>query len=514
MGVAGRAKSTRKSAHAEASDATVRLGIAILAAGKGTRLKSKHPKVLHQVGGRALLEHVIATAAQLVLPQDIFVVIGHEAQRVREAMQHTGVNFVLQREQLGTGDALRRAQPQLRGYDHVLVLYGDTPLVRPNTLQRLRDHHLQDKAAATVLTAEITDPTGYGRIIRKTGRAAGRKSRGSSEIAAIVEQKALKPGQERIREINSGIYCFRTAPLFAHLGELTTNNPAHEFYLTDMAAVLGRAGELVLALSAENAGEVRGVNSRAELASVDSLLRDGKSRQLMAAGVTIFRPETCLIDSDVAVGQDSIIEPFVQLRGGTRIGDDCHIGSYCVISNAQIGNGVEIRPGCIITDSVVAGSAVLGPYSHLRPGSEIGEGAHVGNFVETKKARLGRGAKANHLTYLGDADVGEGVNVGAGTITCNYDGVNKHATVIERGAFIGSDTTLVAPVRVGAGAYVGAASCITQDVPADALAVARGRQVNKEGWARQRQPQQPTKKAEPEPPESEPRKPRKFPPGG
>ncbi len=490
--MARRAQTAKKTTRANAT-ATLGFGIAILAAGKGTRLKSKHPKVLHQVGGRALLEHVISTAAQLVSPQDIFVVIGHEAERVREAVQHTGVNFVLQLEQLGTGDALRRAQPQLRGYDHVLVLYGDTPLVRPATLERLRDHHLQHSAAATVLTAEIADPTGYGRIIRKSGLSAARKGRGKSEIAAIVEQKALKPGQEKIREINSGIYCFRTGPLFAHLGELSTDNPAHEFYLTDMAAVLGRCGQRVLALAAENPSEVLGVNSRAELAAVDSLLRDEKCRQLMAAGATIFRPETCLIDSDVVVGQDSVIEPFVQLRRGTRIGDDCHIGSYCVISNAQIGNGVEIRPGCIIADSVVADSAVLGPYSHLRPGSEVGEGAHVGNFVETKKARLGRGAKANHLTYLGDADIGEGVNVGAGTITCNYDGVNKHATVIERGAFIGSDTTLVAPVRVGAGAYVGAASCITQDVPADALAVARGRQVNKEGWARERR--QPRQKA-------------------
>ena len=472
--------STAKS-KAKSSAAPVRLGIAILAAGKGTRLKSKHPKVLHQVGGRALLEHVIASAGRLAKPSDIYVVIGHEAERVRQAVQHTGVNFVLQAEQLGTGDAIRRARPQLQGYDHVLVLYGDTPLVRPQTLERLRDHHLRDRAAATVLTAAVADPTGYGRIVRK--RRAGKDT---SEIAAIVEQKAATPAQLKIGEINSGIYCFQTRLLFEHLGELTTNNPAHEFYLTDMAAVLGRAGQRVLALRAEDSSEVLGVNSRGELAALDALLRAKKCDELMASGVTIFRPDTCLIDSDVSIGQDSVIEPFVQLRRGTSIGADCHIGSHCVISNSQIGSGVEIRPGCIIADSVVADSAVLGPYSHLRPGSEIGEGAHVGNFVETKKAKLGRGAKANHLTYLGDAEIGEGVNVGAGTITCNYDGVNKHATIIERGAFIGSDTTLVAPVRVGAGAYVGAASCITQDVPADALAVARGQQVNKEGWARKR----------------------------
>ena len=457
------------------------MAIAILAAGKGTRLKSKHPKVLHEVGGRALLEHVIATASQLVSPQDIYVVIGHEAARVREAVQQTGVNFVVQAEQLGTGDAIRRARSELQRYDHVLVLYGDTPLVRARTLERLRDHHLAHNAAATVLTAQIDDPTGYGRIIRKRA-----KGRATDKIAAIVEQKALKPSQLRLREINSGMYCFRAAPLFAHLGELTTNNPAGEFYLTDMAALLGAAGERVLALPAERATEVLGVNSRAELAQLDAALRAQKCAELMAAGVTIFRPDTCVIDSDVTIGQDSIIEPFVQLRRGTRIGDDCHIGSYCIISGSQIGSEVEVRPGCILSDAVVANSAILGPYSHLRPGSDIGEGAHVGNFVETKKTRLGRGAKANHLSYLGDAQIGDGVNVGAGTITCNYDGLHKHATVIEDGAFIGSDTTLVAPVRVGAGAYVGAASCITQDVPADALAVARGRQVNKEGWARQR----------------------------
>jgi bifunctional UDP-N-acetylglucosamine pyrophosphorylase/glucosamine-1-phosphate N-acetyltransferase len=476
-----RASKSKPTAKPKPGAAPVRLGIAILAAGKGTRLKSKHPKVLHQVGGRALLEHVIASARQLAPAADIFVVVGHEAERVREAVRHTGVNFVVQPEQLGTGDALRRAQPQLRGYTQVLVLYGDTPLVKATTLERLREHHLQHRAAATVLTAEVDDPTGYGRIVRKK---SGRRE--SSEIAAIVEQKALKPQQAGIREINSGIYCFDAEPLFEHLGELRTDNPAHEFYLTDIAAVLGRAAKRVLALRADDASEVLGVNSRKELAALDALLRAKKCDELMAAGVTIFRPDTCVIDSDVSVGQDSVIEPFVQMRRGTRVGDDCHIGSHCIISNAQIGSGVEIRPGCIIADAVISDAAVLGPYSHLRPGSEIGEGAHVGNFVETKKTKLGRGAKANHLTYLGDAEIGEGVNVGAGTITCNYDGVNKHATIIERGAFIGSDTTLVAPVRVGAGAYVGAASCITQDVPADALAVARGQQVNKEGWARKR----------------------------
>src|SRR6266513_706620 len=456
--------------------------VAILAAGKGTRLKSKHPKVLHQVGGRPLLEHVIATCTKLTAPRDIYVVIGHEAELVRRATAQTGVNFVVQPEQRGTGDALMRAQQQLSGYEHVLVAYGDTPLIRPATLERLRSFHLEQKADLSVLTAEPDNPTGYGRIIRN--------KRKHSEVAAIIEQKALKPNQLGIREINSGIYCFRVGPLFEHIHQLTTDNPAREYYLTDMAGILTKAGFKVIALEAENATEVLGINSRAELAQLDAALRMQKCSELLASGVTIFCPQTCMIDSDVQVGPDTVIQPCVHLLRGTRVGADCTVGSFSIITNSQIADLVEIRPGCIIADSTVAAGAVRGPYSHLRPGSEIGEGAHVGNFVETKKARLGKGAKANHLTYLGDAEVGAGVNVGAGTITCNYDGVHKHGTVIEDGAFIGSDTTLVAPVRVGARAYVGAASCITEDVPPDALAIGRGRQVNKPGWAKQKRQSQ------------------------
>ncbi len=253
-----------------------------------------------------------------------------------------------------------------------------------------------------------------------------------------------------------------------------------------MAAVLGKAGQKVVAKLAADSSEVLGVNTRLELAELDARLRDKKARELMAAGTSIFRPDTCDIDADVEVGPDTVIEPFVQIIGKTKIGADCRIRSFSVITNCQIGDGVLLRPGCILEDSIVRNGAQLGPYSHLRPGSDIGEGAHVGNFVETKKVRLGKGSKANHLTYLGDAEIGEGVNVGAGTITCNYDGVNKHKTIIEDGVFVGSDSTLVAPVKVGRGAYVGAASCITEDVPSDALAVARGRQVTKPGWAAQR----------------------------
>jgi bifunctional UDP-N-acetylglucosamine pyrophosphorylase/glucosamine-1-phosphate N-acetyltransferase len=461
-----------------------------MAAGKGTRLKSRHPKVLHQVGGKPLLAYVIASARRLASAKDIYVIIGHEAERVRQAVQDTGVNFVLQAEQKGTGHALMAAQPALTPYSHVLVVSGDVPLLRAQTLERLREFHLGKKAAMTMLTAELPDPTGYGRVMRKK-----KSGRASDEVAEIVEQKKLRPGQERVREINSGTYAFATKPLFAHIGRLTTNNPHREFYLTDMAAILGKAGEKVLALAADDADEVLGVNDRAELAQLDGRLRQAKCAQLMAAGVTIFRPETCVIDADVTVGADTVIEPFVQLLGRTRLGADCRIRSYSVVEDCELGDGVTLRPGCVMTQSRVGNGAILGPYCHLRPGSDIGPEAHIGNFVETKKARLGKGSKANHLTYLGDAIIGENVNVGAGTITCNYDGVQKHVTVIEDGAFIGSDSTLVAPVKIGRGAYVGAAACVTDDVPADALAIARARQVNKEGWVKQKREEMAAKKA-------------------
>jgi bifunctional UDP-N-acetylglucosamine pyrophosphorylase / glucosamine-1-phosphate N-acetyltransferase len=461
-----------------------KFAIIILAAGKGTRLKSRHPKVLHQIAGRTLLGHVVSAATQIVESEHIFVIIGHEAERVREELQSTGIQFVEQLEQRGTGHAVMQARDALQGFEHVLVLSGDVPLIRPETIQEVRDFHISKAAAMTILTAEPGDPTGYGRVFRKL---VGSES--TDEVDRIVEQKMLQADELGQREINSGIYAFAVGPLFANIDKLTTENRAGEFYLTDMAALLGHADHKVLALRADDSNEVLGVNTRVELAELDSKLRAKKARELMAAGVTIFRPDTCDIDADVQIKADTVIEPFVQIIGQTKIGSDCRIRSYSVITNCQIGDKVLVRPGCIMEDSIVRNGAQLGPYSHLRLGSDIGEGAHVGNFVEIKKTKLGKGSKANHLTYLGDAVIGEGVNIGAGTITCNYDGVNKHGTVIEDGVFIGSDTTLVAPVKVGEGAYVGAASCITEDVPADGLAVARGRQVNKENWAAEKRKQ-------------------------
>jgi bifunctional UDP-N-acetylglucosamine pyrophosphorylase/glucosamine-1-phosphate N-acetyltransferase len=462
-----------------------RIAIAIMAAGKGTRLKSKHPKVLHEVGGKPILAHVISTAQKVVPASDIFVIIGHEAERVRGAVAGTGVNFVVQAEQRGTGHALMVAQKALAGYDQVIVLSGDAPLITADTIKKLSDFHRAEKASMTLLSAELDDPYGYGRVIRKGGRGNG-----NVEVQAIVEEKSATPGQKKIREINSGFYAFAAPDLYEHIGRLSTSNAHGEYYLTDMAGVFHRARKKVVAIKGPDSGEVLGSNTRAEMMDLDARLRLAKCRELMAEGVSIFYPQTCVIDNDVEVGADTVIEPFVQLLGKTKVGADCRIRSYSVIGNSTIGDRVTVKPGTIMDDAHVGAGAVIGPYSHLRPGSDVGEGAHVGNFVETKKIKLGKGSKANHLSYLGDADIGEGVNIGAGTITCNYDGVNKNKTIIGDGAFIGSDSTLVAPIKIGRGAYVAAASCITEDVPADALALGRARQSTKEGWARAKREKQ------------------------
>jgi bifunctional UDP-N-acetylglucosamine pyrophosphorylase/glucosamine-1-phosphate N-acetyltransferase len=455
-----------------------RVAVAIMAAGKGTRLKSQLPKVLHEVGGKPLLAHVIAAATRVVPPSDVFAIIGHEADRVRSAVAGTGVNFVLQSEQRGTGHALMVAQSAISDYDHVIVLSGDAPQITPQTIASLLNFHLDEQAAMTLLSADLDHPTGYGRVIRKGAR--------SSEVQAIVEEKSATPAQKKIQEINAGFYAFATPQLFSHITKLSTANPHAEYYLTDMAEVLRQARQRVVVWKTDYPGEVLGANTRAELSYIDYQMRMRKCHELMAEGVTIFFPATCVIDNDVRIGPDTVIEPFVQILGRSRIGPACRIRSYSVISDSEISAGVLLRPGCILDQSRIGNGAILGPYSHLRPGSDIGEGAHVGNFVETKKIKLGKGSKANHLTYLGDAEIGAGVNIGAGTITCNYDGVAKHKTVIEDEAFIGSDSTLVAPVRIGKGAYVGAASCVTQDVPEDALAIGRAQQIVKEGWAREK----------------------------
>ena len=456
----------------------MKLAIVIMAGGKGTRLKSKRAKVLHEIGSKPLLRHVIDSAHQIVPPSDIYVVVGHQAANVEAAVKDTGVRFVQQEEQRGTGHAIQTAQRAVEEYDQLLVLSGDVPLLKPETIAQLRDFHIEQQAAMTILTAAPQDPTGYGRVLRKKPD--------SPEVKAIIEQKALTPEQQSLQEINSGIYAFENEPLFAHIGALKTDNAHGEYYLTDMAALLVSAGERVVAIEAANPVEVLGANTIAEMMELDRELRLDTARGLMAKGVTILRPETTVIDSTVEVGPDTIIEPFVQLLGETKIGEDCRIRSYSVIENSNLGDGVLVRVACVIGGASIGAGSLIGPFAHIRPESDIREGAHVGNFVETKKVKLGKGSKANHLTYLGDADIGTGVNIGAGTITCNYDGVDKHRTLIGDGVFVGSNSTLVAPITVGEGSYIAAGSSITEDVPPNALALGRARQATKPDWAKTR----------------------------
>jgi bifunctional UDP-N-acetylglucosamine pyrophosphorylase/glucosamine-1-phosphate N-acetyltransferase len=465
--------------------------IAIMAAGKGTRLKSKRPKVLHEIGGKPLLRHVIDAALKVVPAKDIYVIVGHQAEQVRSAVASTGVHFVVQSEQRGTGHAVQAAAQAVGGYANLLVLSGDVPLLRTETILKLRDFHLSEQAAMTILTATPPDPTGYGRIKRRSKcsdevEIVGREPAECAEVEFIVEQKSLTGDQHGLREINTGIYAFATGPLFEHIGNLEANNAHSELYLTDVAALLVKAQERVLAMRADHAEEVLGANTIAEMMELDGTMRRATTARLMAAGVTIFQPETVLIDAGVEVGADTVLEPFTQLLGSTRVGQDCLVRSYSVLENTTLADGVTIRHGCVIESSEIETGAIVGPYAHLRPESVVGEDAHVGNFVELKKTRLGRGSKAGHLSYLGDAVIGSGVNIGAGTIVCNYDGVSKHQTLIGDGVFVGSDSVLVAPLSIGSGAYVAAATCVTETVPENALAVGRARQVNKEGWATRR----------------------------
>ncbi|MGA2593369.1 MAG: bifunctional UDP-N-acetylglucosamine diphosphorylase/glucosamine-1-phosphate N-acetyltransferase GlmU [Bryobacteraceae bacterium] len=455
------------------------LTVVILAAGLGTRMKSRKAKVLHRVGGRSFIEHVVRTAQALAPPERIFVVVGYQAADVRAAVEQVtpGVGFIEQREQKGTGHALMAAAESLSHVDGLLViLYGDCPLVRAQTLQGLVAAQQSSEAVGTILTAIMDDPTGYGRVIRDS----------QGHVTGVVEQRVGSPEQLAIREANMGLYCYRAAPFWKHIRELRPDNPAHEYYLTDMVEVLRRAGYGINAYRIDDPREVLGINDREELAAVDRLLRERKVRELMLAGVTIEKPETVTVDPDVQIGIDTIVEPFAQILGHSTIGENCRIGACAIVRDSELADEVEVGPFTIIGASHLERGAQAGPYARLRFGNHLEAGAHAGNFVELKKTRLGAGSKAMHLAYLGDSQVGPRVNVGAGTITCNYDGFGKHATKIGAGAFIGSNSTLIAPVEVGDGAYLAAGSVITDNVPADALAVGRARQVNKDDWARKR----------------------------
>jgi len=477
--------------------------VVVLAAGKGTRMKSQVPKVLHRISGFALIERVLRTADALE-PASITLVVGHGADEVKAALAadvasgfsrtsdvasgflgaeasakaaSRTLQFVVQEQQLGTGHALLQTRPVLAGKTGlVILLSGDVPLLTTGTLRSLIDTHVQSQAAATVVTAEMARPFGYGRIVRTNGR-----------ISRIVEERDASPAQRKLSEINSGIYAFDLEPLFEALDAIGTSNNQGEYYLPDLIAIYRKQKRTVATWTVARAEEIRGINSRTELAEVSAMVRQQKNEELMAAGVTLIDPATTYVDSDVVVGADTVIHPCVFLEGSTRIGAACEIHSGTRIVNSTIGDRVCVRNHTVVTDSTVEAGAFLGPFAHIRPGSQVGEDAHIGNFVELKKTSMGKGAKANHLAYLGDATVGSKTNVGAGTITCNYDGESKHQTVIGDNVFVGSNSTLVAPLRLADGAYIAAGSAVTKNVPAGALGIGRARQENKEGWREKRQ---------------------------
>jgi bifunctional UDP-N-acetylglucosamine pyrophosphorylase / glucosamine-1-phosphate N-acetyltransferase len=448
------------------------LVILILAAGKGTRLKSSLAKVLHTAGGRALVDHVARACAPLGAKK-VMAVVGHQGEKVAEVLAPFQVETIVQQPQRGTGHAVLVSKRDIGNAKYLMVLPGDAPLVRSETLRALVSKHKKGNAAATILTAVLADPSGYGRILRKAG----------DTVASIIEESQLSAEQRELNEINSSMYCFTAAKLWPALAQVKPNNQHGEMYLTDAIAVLSAKGHTVLAEFTANAQETLGCNTRADLAAADRTFREWKREQLMNGGVTLQLPETVLIDPDVTAGEDTIIEPCVQLLGKTKIGVRCVIKTGSVIYDSQLGDNVTIEPHCVISKSHVDSEAVAGPFARLRPETHVKRGARIGNFVELKNSVVGEGSKVPHLSYIGDTRIGTKSNIGAGTITCNYDGFDKHPTAIGNKVFVGSDVVLVAPVKLGDGAYVAAGSVITENVPAEALGIARGRQVNKPGWA-------------------------------
>ena len=446
----------------------------ILAAGKGTRMKSARAKVLHPALGVPMLEHVVR-AVTAAGARPVTVVVGHQAEAVEEAFAGRGLRFVRQEPPRGTGHAVQSAREVFGSHPErtLLVVNGDLPLLRPETLTALLATHRRGGSAATLLTVELDDPGAYGRVLRD---AAG-------GVRAIVEAKDATAEEARVREINAGLYAFEVAPLLEVLGKLQPQNAQGEYYLTDVVGLLRAAGKTVSAVKVDDPAEALGVNSIAELAETARLLRIRRVEALMAAGASIEDPASTHIGLDAVVEADAVIRPYTFLEGRTVVRQGATVGPFARVVDSEIGPGAQILDHCLLRECVVGAAATVGPFAHIRPESHIGAKAKVGNFVELKKTRLGDGSKAPHLSYIGDATVGPGVNIGAGTITCNYDGTHKHPTRIDAGAFIGSNSTLVAPVTVGEGAYVGAGSAVTEDVPAGALALGRARQVVKPGWA-------------------------------
>ncbi len=455
------------------------LAVIVLAAGKGTRMKSTRPKVLHEVAGRPMLFYPLAIMEELKAGR-VAVVIGHGADDVKAAFPSKKIGFVLQKEQLGTGHAVATALKSLSGFSgDVLVLSGDVPLITKETVSAFLKLHRtggKDRPAISLITMALDSPKGYGRVVRDEERA----------VVRIVEDKDCTPGERHINEVNSGIYVFRSDFLFTAIKKIGRDNAQGEYYLPDLIALAVAKGLKVKALTHTDPEEVMGINNRVELARAASVMRRRINESLMMSGVTIIDPERTYIDHGVKIGADTIVYPGAHIKGGSIIGESVVIEEGARITDSRIGASTAIKSYSIVEDSVVGENVQIGPFGRLRPGNVIGDKARIGNFVEVKKSRIGKGSKVNHLSYIGDAVIGEGVNIGAGTITCNYDGVHKHRTTIEDNAFIGSDSQLVAPVTIGKGAYVGSGTTVTKDVPPDALVITRTKERVIEGWAKKK----------------------------
>lgn len=446
------------------------LNAIILAAGEGTRMKSKTPKVLHKVAGLSLVEHVMKAASQIGSDK-LVVVVGSGKEQVESYLKNSGAVFVHQAQRLGSGHAVMVCEDVIDENEDVLILCGDTPLIQAKTLERLLEVHKNKDNACTVLTAELDNPFGYGRIVRDR----------KGQVLKIVEEKDADAPTKAIKEINSGMYCFKGAQLKSFLSKLTNDNAQGEYYLTDMLALLNEAGYKVGSAVVTDFDDLRGVNSRVQLAESEVILRKRINDYWMSEGVTLIDPMTTYIEDGVSIGRDSIIYPGTSLRGKCVIGEDCILGPNAHLENMKIGAGVTVKESTL-TDSSIDDGTTVGPYAYVRPGSQIGKDVKVGDFVEIKNAVIGDGTKISHLTYVGDAEVGSGVNLGCGVVFVNYDGVNKFKTVVEDDCFVGCNVNLISPVKVGKGAYVAAGSTITKDVPEGALGVARERQTNIEGW--------------------------------
>ena len=446
------------------------MNVVILAAGQGKRMHSNLPKVLHPVAGKALAQHVIDTARSL-MPEKLVVVYGHGGEAVRSTLNETDVLWAKQEPQLGTGHAVAQALPELSGEGHTLVLYGDVPLTKASTLKRLLQ---AGKDGLAILTVELVDPAGYGRIVRDA----------SGQVQRIVEEKDATPQEKAIREVNTGIMAIPSARLAEWLGKLSNNNAQGEYYLTDVVALAVTEGVTIHTAQPDGEWEVLGVNSKVQLAELERVHQRNIADQMLVGGVRLADPNRIDVRGELSYGRDVAIDVGCVFEGKVELADAVEIGPYCVLKNVKVGAGTRIAAFCHFEDAIIGPDGVLGPYARLRPGTELGPEVHIGNFVEVKKSKLGANSKANHLAYIGDAEIGQRVNIGAGTITCNYDGANKFKTVIEDDAFIGSDTQLVAPVTVGRGATIGAGTTVTKNAPSDSLTVSRAKQMTISGWMR------------------------------